>query len=1030
MLRSSGRSAVVSFGILALAAGSCGDNLDAASGIEAFYPELPAPTGEPQASFAGEITAATAGELLTGPSATGMLGDFFIKNDVASFTISAPERVLAVVPTGGNVIDAALLDDAGVQATPDQFGELSLLYLFGRTCDHDSIEIVRDGSDGGVAVLRAHGRSTNNDFINIKGIGVFDVKMSVDPTIDDGVECATTYVLAPGETRLQTYITLFNPTEAEVAGPYGTLADSGGEIESWGNGRGFERASISDITSLSDPAPINYVAYQAPQVAYGIVPRFPAPAAGAEPTTNSAYLIAGVSLMLLGNDNLFDILAPEEYFLHLPAHDGNLQQIDVVVGRDAGTIDAAYRTREAQALTPVAGTVTYTGGAAAVGARVGVFDDLNTDGVIDADDTIVSYLDVDAAGAFAGQVPAAGNHLMRAEVFNVGRSATVAAGATLALEIAPPVTVDFSVLDDDTNMPIPSRLLVIGEHPAFPDVRVFSTYDRLEGVVASQHNAYGTSVSVGDGADPALRLPAGGTYRIYASRGTEWSVASQSFVAVADADLEFRLRHVVNTDGYLATEWHVHQIGSPDSPVAGDARVRSALSAGIEMFAVTDHDFVADLQPIVEDLGTTSELRVLPGLEMTPFAYGHFQAWPMDVDETSPNRGAVDWARGPMAGLGMLPQEIFDDARSRGAQMLQINHPRASGLSKFQAFFDRANVIYDYDNRTIFGDFANAEVPNDWLRLPGQSLWSDDFNGLEVWNGFALTDSDGDGRREIQPLDRVMRDWFSMMSMGFDVCPTASSDSHTDVIDPVGMPRTMVRVSDDSGAALASGAAVDEVLAVTTGAAPRDLVMTDGPMLRVRVGADDVIGDVVAPAGGTVTFTVDITAADWAKVDTLEVFANATPATPVTGTTPTALQPLQCFTTRDLGTLDPADPCLLAPLPPQAMTLTLVDLGGGVARYEATVTIALSATDIAAATRAGATGTDAWVAFRASGDRGILPLLSLHALTADTLATFVAGTDAAALDAALDGHGIPAVAISAPVFLDFDGGGYLAPFAP
>ena len=118
--------------------------------------------------------------------------------------------------------------------------------------------------------------------------------MSVDPTIDDGVECATTYVLAPGETRLQTYITLFNPTEAEVAGPYGTLADSGGEIESWGNGRGFERASISDITSLSDPAPINYVAYQAPQVAYGIVPRFPAPAAGAEPTTNSAYLIAGV----------------------------------------------------------------------------------------------------------------------------------------------------------------------------------------------------------------------------------------------------------------------------------------------------------------------------------------------------------------------------------------------------------------------------------------------------------------------------------------------------------------------------------------------------------------------------------------------------------------------------------------------------------------------------------------------------------------------------------------------------------------
>lgn len=1030
MSRSFGRVATVSFGMLALAAAGCGDNLAPTSGIEGFYPELPDPTGEPQAAFAGEITAETAGELLTGPSATGMIGDFFIKNDVASFTISAPTRVLAVVPTGGNVIDAALLDDAGAQATPDQFGELSLLYLFGRTCDHESIEIVRDGRDGGVAVLRAHGHSTNNDFINIKGIGVFDVRMGVDPTIDDGVECATTYVLAPGETRLQTYITLFNPTDAEVAGPYGTLADSGGEIESWGNGRGFERASISDITSLSDPAPIDYVAYQAPEVAYGVVPRFPAPAAGAERTTSSAYLIAGVSLMLLGNDNLFDILAPEEYFLHLAPHDGNLQQVDVIVGRDAGAIDGAFRAREAEALTDVSGTVTYTGGAPAVGARVGVFADVGGDGAIDADDTIVSYFDVDASGAFAGKVPAAGNHLLRAEVFNVGRSAAVPAGTGATFEIAPPVTVDFSVLDDATNMPIPSRLLVIGEHPAFPDVRVFSTYDRLEGVVASQHNQFGTSVSVGDGADPALRLPAGGTYRIYASRGTEWSVASQAFVATADADLEFRLRHVVPTDGYLATEWHVHQIGSPDSPVPSDTRILSALSAGVEMFAVTDHDYVSDLQPLVEDMGAASELRVLPGLEMTPFAYGHFQAWPIEPDPTSPNRGAVDWARGPMAGLGMLPQEIFDAARSRGAQMLQINHPRASGLSKFQAFFDRANVVYDYDNRTIFGDFANAEVPNDWLRLPGQSLWSDDFNGLEVWNGFALTDSDGDGRREIQPLDRVMRDWFNMMSMGFDVCPTASSDTHTDVIDPVGMPRTMVRVSDDSGAALASGAAVDEVLAVTTGAVARDIVMTDGPMVRVRAGADDVIGDVVTAAGGTVTFTLDITAADWAKVDTLEVFANATPVTPPAGTDPTALQPLQCFTTRDLGSLDPADPCLLAPLPPQAMTVTLVDLGGGVARYEASVTVTLAASDIAAATRAGASGTDAWVAFRVSGDRGVLPLLSLHALTDETLATFVDGTDTAAIDAALDGHGIPAIAVTAPVFVDFDGGGYLAPFTP
>ena len=35
-----------------------------------------------------------------------------------------------------------------------------------------------------------------------------------------------------------------------------------------------------------------------------------------------------------------------------------------------------------------------------------------------------------------------------------------------------------------------------------------------------------------------------------------------------------------------------------------------------------------------------------------------------------------------------------------------------------------------------------------------------------------------------------------------------------------------------------------------------------------------------------------------------------------------------------------------------------------------------------------------------------------------------------AMSAALAGKGIPAAAVTAPIFVDFDGGGYRAPFAP
>ena len=49
----------------------------------------------------------------------------------------------------------------------------------------------------------------------------------------------------------------------------------------------------------------------------------------------------------------------------------------------------------------------------------------------------------------------------------------------------------------------------------------------------------------------------------------------------------------------------------------------------------------------------------------------------------------------------------------------------------------------------------------EWLRLPETSMFSDQFNALEVWNGFNMTDSNGDGIREISRLDVVMRDWFN-----------------------------------------------------------------------------------------------------------------------------------------------------------------------------------------------------------------------------------------------------------------------------
>ncbi len=1011
--------------LLVLASAGCGDD----TGLSDYYPDLP-PEGGATGASAGEVT--EVGQLVTGPAQSGLVGDFYIKNDKVTFIIQAPTRVIGVIPQGGNIVDAVLTDGTR-QTVDDHFGELSLFYRFGRTCEPDRVEIVRDGAKGGPAVLRAVGKSGNNDFINIKAIGVLPVSPEVDPDIEDGVGCATTYVLEPGSNTLGVHHSLFNPGPDKLSGPLGTLADTGGNTEGWTNVRGFQRADISALISLSKPAPIDFVLYQGPGVAYGLIPRHEVP------TVHTQTVIAGVSIFLDGSSSILDILKPETYFLAVDSGKGYLQSYDLVVARDAAAIDEVFRTGNGETLRRVAGTVNLSGGGAAEGARVGVYIDGNGNGQIDPpeldanndgapDDPIVSYLDV-VNGSYEGNIPTtAGNLLLRAEVKNVGRSGAMPAGDTVNFTVPSPIKVDFQILDEATNMPIPGRLVVFGDHNAFPDQRVFETYDRLPFVVTQQHALHGTTTDIGDGVDPALSLPAGGTYRIYASRGTEWSVASQP--VTASGTLTFRLRQVNPAPGYLGTEWHVHQVGSPDSNVLSDERIRSAVSAGIEMFAVTDHDYVSDLQPVVEQMGAASILRVLPGIEVTPFAYGHFNAWPLQPQNDSPNKGAIDWGRG-RDGLAMLPSEVFDAMRGRGAQMVQVNHPRGSGFTEFQAAWSRANVKYDYTNRTIYGDYLDSSVPNDWLRLPGESLWSDQFNGLEIWNGFTMADTNDDGLRENKSLDQVMRDWLSMLSFGLFVTPLGNSDTHVTVSDAVGMPRTMIRVADDSPTALSSGSAVDAAIQTQTGAnnTPRDIVVTNGPMIDVKVGTVAALGRAfpIAP-GASITLTVTLTSPDWAEFDTLEVFANTTPDPAVGGDT--TLTPLKCWTSRTPGTLDVKDPCAVAPIVPEAMTVSLANVPGtgGYRRYEATVTVTLDAQDIV--TRAGRTGTDAWLVFRVRGDRAIFPLMTgAGAVDVTTHAAIMSG-DFAMLRTALTGKGVAATALTSPVFVDFDGGGYRAPFAP
>ena len=479
---------------------------------------------------------------------------------------------------------------------------------------------------------------------------------------------------------------------------------------------------------------------------------------------------------------------------------------------------------------------------------------------------------------------------------------------------------------------------------------------------------------------------------------------------------------MVDTGGYVATAFHEHSEGSPDSPTGFADRVRSLVVEGVELFASTDHDRISDYTPVIASLGLTGVIGFVPGIEATPFAYGHFNAYPIAIDSADPSGGAPDWGRGPQ-GLSLLPKEIWDDLRAKGAEVVQVCHPRSRTFgSTFQGYFGRAGLAFDFAARSAAGVAAKQDYPNEVLRLPpGASLFSDTFDVLETWNGFGTADTDGDGVAEFNGLDGVLRDWMNFLSLGKIVTPVGNGDTHTRDREAAGMPRTLVRVPDDSAEAIAAGVA-DEVWRTLKGQALRDVVVTNGPFLHVAQPGNpsSAIGRTIAvPSGEPLALDVAVSAPDWIDFDTVEVFANDT-FDELASSEPSSLTPLLCFTSRT--GLAATDPCGKTRGGAQALAVTVAD---GVRR--ATVSISLAAADIE--TRAGKTGDDAWLVVRARGRRAIYPVVLGGAITPANLPALTTG-DPAAVAAALDARGAPAMAFTAPIFVDFDGGGWRAPFAP
>jgi hypothetical protein len=395
-------------------------------------------------------------------------------------------------------------------------------------------------------------------------------------------------------------------------------------------------------------------------------------------------------------------------------------------------------------------------------------------------------------------------------------------------------------------------------------------------------------------------------YRVIVSRGPAYSIDVQDVELSAGSltRVSAVVRRVIDVPGRIEADLHVHAQGSVDSDVKLEDRALGYAAEGIDFMALTEHNYVQDLQPVIDRLGLTDFLRATPGIELTSLEAGHWNAYPLRFDAASITHGSFPWFR-------RTPQALFDDLRARGKYgpedvIVQVNHPRDS----IQGYFGAYGLTGD----PLTGDLLRDAPGKKGGFAPrgagfGAGTFSLDFDALEILTGkrfdllrtFRVPDppppdphppacTAGGPALCMGPPGSVVRDssgtvafpgaqedWEHLLDVGTRITAVANSDSHKTLDGEGGYPRNLI----DLGHAVVNARDIDEREVVRAIKGGRVSVTTGPEITLTAVTSQGEVpaGSLVKPdAAGAVQLHVVVDAAPWIDVSEVQLLVPAPPS--------------------------------------------------------------------------------------------------------------------------------------------------------
>jgi hypothetical protein len=339
-----------------------------------------------------------------------------------------------------------------------------------------------------------------------------------------------------------------------------------------------------------------------------------------------------------------------------------------------------------------------------------------------------------------------------------------------------------------------------------------------------------------------------GKYRVAVSYGPEYDAVFTEMEVVRgqETNLTSRLKRVMQTPGWVSSDFHSHSSPSGDNTSSQLGRVLNLLCEHIEFAPCTEHNRISTYDPHLKTLGAEKLMATCSGMELTgsPLPVNHQNAFPLVFKPRTQDGGAPQTDVNPVIQVERLA--LWDDNSDK---LVQGNHPNL-----FQILGDK-----DLDGKPdggfekMIGFMDVIEVhPPEWIFTPAKDPVTARDRGNPAFH------------------------WLQMLNLGYRVPGVVNTDAHY-TFHGSGFLRNYVASSQDDPAEIDT---MEMVHATEHG----HVLMTTGPFMEVAFQAAQagphakgIMGDDVAAPGGKAELHVRVQCANWMDINRVQVFVNGKP---------------------------------------------------------------------------------------------------------------------------------------------------------